>query len=69
MAYHTAGGWIQAFTQAMIRHGYVAPHFYAQICREHLDCILIVYDGHREHVPWRETDPVNEAASILHRRP
>jgi hypothetical protein len=69
MRYHTAGGWIQAFAQAMTRQGYVVPHFYTQVCGEHPDCILIVCHGQRDHVPWRETDPTHAAASILHRRP
>jgi hypothetical protein len=69
MPYHTAGGWIQAFNQALARSGRVVPHIQTHFCGEHANCILVVHDKQKDHVPWRETEPAAAAASILSRQP
>jgi hypothetical protein len=69
MPYHTAGGWIQAFSQAVNdllvgRSGPLHHTFHAQPCPDHVDCVLVEYGGIRRHIPWREHDPTATAASI-----
>lgn len=75
MPYHTAGGWIQAFNQAVndllaTRSGPVkSRRFQASVCTDHPGCIVIEWDSQRDHVPWRETHPAVVAGSLVNRLP
>lgn len=68
MSFHTPGGWMQAFHQALARTRQ-ASSIKVQICSEHADCILVVAEAQRHHIPWRETDPVQAAASLTRHKP
>jgi hypothetical protein len=35
------------------------------ICREHLDCILVLRGPRREHVQWKETEPAAVISRLL----
>ena len=77
MPYHTTGGWIQAFEQALNAllvarsgpHNSPAYRVQAHACPDHPDCIVIDCDSRRDHVPWREHLPSDSANSIARRYP
>ena len=75
MSFHTAGGWIQAFDQAMtdLISGRTGPikrcQWTAHVCDDHPDCVIVECNGLRHHVPWREQKPADAAVSLASQAP